>query len=374
MTNFRLSVLAATAMLLSACATGPAYTPVPVAPAVDAEKARLQADLAAARAEQARLSEKVSALQAEVNAPAPVPAPAPAPAPSTDGYPANAKAGECYARVVNPPIFKSVSEKVLAKAATETVEIIPARFEEVEEKVLVKPASKKVVEVIPAVYRMVEEKVLVKAASERLETIPATYKVVEEKELVKPATTIWKKGRGPIEKVDNISGDIMCLVEVPAEYRVIKKTVVDTPAEVKRIPIPAEYAVIKRQELVKAAELKEADVPAEYKVVKVRKQAAAAEEKRIPVPAVYQEVTRELLVSEGSSEWKSILCETNTTVGVVQDIQRALLAKGFNPGPIDGVIGSETTAAMNAFQKANNLATGGITFETLSKLGVSTGR
>ncbi len=372
MTNFRLSVLAATAMLLSACATGPAYTPVPAAPAIDAEKSRLEADLAAARAEQARLSEKVSTLQAEVNKPAP--APAPAPAPSTDGYPINAKAGECYARVVNPPIFKSVTEKVLAKSATETVEIIPARFEEVEEKVLVKPASKKVVEVIPAVYRMVEEKVLVKAASERLETIPATYKVVEEKELVKPATTIWKKGRGPIEKVDNISGDIMCLVEVPAEYRVIKKTVVDSPAEVKRIPIPAEYAVIKRQELVKAAELKEADVPAEYKVVKVRKVAAPADEKRIPVPAVYQEVTREVLVSEGSSEWKSILCETNTTVGVVQDIQRALLAKGFNPGPIDGVIGSETTAAMNAFQKANNLATGGITLETLSKLGVSTGR
>ena len=377
MTKFRLTALAAATVLLAACATEPAYTPLPTAPVVDAEKARLEAELAAAKAEQARLAKKVSNLESEkAEAPAPAPAmSAAAPAAGgTDGYPIAAKAGECYARVVNPPVFKTVTEKVLAKAATEKVEIIPAVFVEQEERVLVKPAGKKVVEVIPAVYKIVEDKVLVKPASEKLETIPATYKTLEEKELVKPATTIWKKGRGPIEKVDNISGDIMCLVEVPAEYRVIKKTVVDQPASIKRIPIPAEYTVVKRQELVKAAELKEADVPAEYKVVKTRKQSSAAEEKRIPIPAEYQDVTRQQLVSEGTSEWKSILCETNTTVGIVQDIQRALETKGFKPGPIDGVIGSETGAALTAFQKANNLATGGITMETLNKLGVAVGK
>lgn len=372
MLKLRLTAIAAAAILLTACAAEPAYSPAPVvAPAVDAEKARLEAELAASRAEQARLANKVSSMEA---AKAAAPAPAPAPAASSamgDGYPVNAKAGECYARVVNPPVFKTVTEKVLAKAATEKVEIIPAKFEDVEEKVLVKPAGKKVVEVIPAVYKEVQDKVLTKPASEKLETIPATYKTVEEKELVKPATTIWKKGHGPIEKVDNISGDIMCLIEVPAEYRVIKHTVVDSPATIKRIPIPAEYAVIKRQELVKASEVKEADVPAEYKIVKTRKQVAAAEDKRTPIPAVYQEVTRQVLVSEGTSEWKNILCETNTTVGIVQDIQRALLAKGHNPGKIDGAIGPETGAAITAFQKANGLATGGLTLETLNKLGVS---
>lgn len=363
MLNFRHTALAVAVALLSACATTETTAPS----ASDADKLRLEQELAAAKAEQNRLASKVSSLEAKAMMPAAATAPA-----GNDAFPINAKAGECYARVVNPPVFQTKTEKQLAKAASEKLEIIPAKFDYVEEKVLVKPAGKKVVEVIPPVYRTVEDKVLVKGASEKVEEIPATYKMVEEKQLVKPATTMWKKGNGPIEKVDNLSGEIMCLVEVPAEYRVVKSKVIDRPAEVKRIPIPAEYTVVKRQELVKPAEIREIDTPAEYKTVKVLKMLSPAEEKRIPIPAEYQDVSRQVLVSEGTSEWKSILCETNTTAGVVQDIQRALLAKGFNPGKIDGVIGAETGAAIRAFQQANGLATGGLTLETIGKLGVKT--
>ena len=387
MTHLRLSALSLAAMLLSACATT-----APDTSTADAERDRLAAELAAVKADQARLTRQVNSLQAEaqpayqtsaVAAPAPAarpaptytPAPAPAPAASPVGSggeaaPINARAGECYARVVNPPIFESRTEKVLAKAASERVEVIPAQFEYVDETVLVKPASKKIVEVIPAVFRTVEESVLVKTASEKIEEIPATYKIVEEKQLVKPATTMWKKGRGPIEKLDNLSGEIMCLVDVPAEYRIVKTKVVDTPAQVKRTPIPSEYAVVKRQELVKPAEVREIDVPAEYKTVKVLKMVTPPQEQRIPIPAEYQTVEKQVLVKEGTAAWKSILCETNTTPGIVADIQRALLAKGFNPGKIDGVIGRETADAIKAFQQANGLSTGGLTMETLERLGV----
>lgn len=297
--------------------------------------------------------------------------PAPPAMPVRESFPINAKAGECYARVVNPPKFETRTEQQLAKAASERIEIIPARFETVEEKVMVKPAGKKVVEIIPAVYKTVEEAVVVKAASERIEQIPAVYKVVEEQQLIKPATTAWKKGRGPIEKYDGLTGEIMCLVTVPAEYRTVKKRVVASPAEVRRIPVPAEYSTIKRQELLKPAEVREIETPAEYRTVRTLKMVAPASEQRIPIPAEYQTVASQVLVSEGKAEWKSILCETNTTPGIVQDIQRALLAKGFNPGPIDGIIGRETSAAITGFQQANNLATGGLTMETLNKLGIS---
>ena len=84
-----------------------------------------------------------------------------------------------------------------------------------EEKVLVKEASERI-EIIPAQYEWVEERVLVEAASSRLVEVPAKYAWQEERVVVKPAHTVWKKGNGPIEKVDNITGEIMCLVEVPA--------------------------------------------------------------------------------------------------------------------------------------------------------------
>lgn len=385
MTHLRLSALSLAALLLSACATTPADHGE-----AERERARLEAELAAVKADQARLASRVNSLQAEAQpayqtsplAAAPVarPAPAPAappanPAPTaatgiSDATPINARPGECYARVVNPPVYASKTEKVLAKAASERVEVVPAQFEYVDETVLVKPASKKIVEIIPAVFRTVEESVLVKTASEKIEEIPATYKIVEEKQLVKPATTMWKKGRGPIEKIDNLSGEIMCLVEVPAEYKIVRTRVVDTPAQVKRTPIPSEYAVVKRQELVKPAEVREIEVPAEYKTVKVLKMVQPPQERRVPVPAEYQTIERQVLVSEGTAAWKSILCETNTTPGIVADIQRALLAKGFNPGKIDGVLGRDTAEAVKAFQQANGLSTGGLTMETLERLGV----
>ncbi|MDP3859105.1 MAG: peptidoglycan-binding domain-containing protein [Stagnimonas sp.] len=366
--GYRLSALSLLALLLPACASTPTG---PSRPADQAASTQL-VDRLQAEAEPAyQTSPAASVAMPPRSRPAPAPAQAPAaPASSGEAAPINARTGECYARVVTPPRFESRSEQVLARAATERVEVIPARFEYVDETVMVKPASKKIVEIIPAVFRTVEERVLVKTASEQIEQIPASYRIVEERQLVKPATTMWTKGRGPIEKLDQLSGEIMCLVEVPAEYRVVRTQVIDTEAQVRRTPIPSEYRTVLRQELVKPAEVREIDLPAEYKTIQVLRLVAPAEERRIPVPAEYQSIERQVLLSAGTASWKSILCETNTTPGIVADIQRALLAKGFNPGKIDGVLGRDTAEAIRAFQQATGLATGGLTLETLERLGV----
>ena len=44
---------------------------------------------------------------------------------------------------------------------------------------------------------------------------------------------------------------------------------------------------------------------------------------------------------------------------------------GFNPGPIDGELGSQTYAAIAAYQRSKNLPTGGLTMNTLKSLGVA---
>ncbi|MBX5481115.1 MAG: peptidoglycan-binding protein [Myxococcaceae bacterium] len=44
----------------------------------------------------------------------------------------------------------------------------------------------------------------------------------------------------------------------------------------------------------------------------------------------------------------------------VRELQQLLKARGFNPGPIDGVYGPKTRAAVIAFQKANGLVADGI--------------
>ncbi len=84
------------------------------------------------------------------------------------------------------------------------------------------------------------------------------------------------------------------------------------------------------------------EIPAEYKTLKVRKEVSPASTNKIVIPAEYQKLTKRVKVTEERMEWRSVLCETNSSGTKVTQIQRALLKAGHNPGPIDGVIGSET--------------------------------
>ena len=428
----------------------------------------------------------------------------------------NAKAGECYAKVIIPAEYKTESQNLTIKEASSKIEVIPAKYEWVEEKVLVKEASKKLVpvpatysavsekvlvtpaekiwttgnskkaakanptliagavanglditnakvgncfaehyipaqyktetqqvlksesshkiEIIPAKYQLVEEKVLVKEASAKLVEVPAVYETVTEKVLVKSATTEWKKGRGPVERLDNSTGEIMCLVEVPAVYKSVEKRVLKTPASTKKIEIPAEYKVQKVSKLVTPAKEKKTEipatyetvtkrvkvadekvmwaikgskidgkptgatlclkevpavyktveqkkiktpasvkvieVPAEYKVVKKRKLASPPKEKKIEIPAKTEVVSRNVKVKEETMQWRPVLCETNMSPELITKIQSALKKAGHNPGSVDGKIGNQTMVAVDSYQRANGLPRGGLTLQTIEKLGI----
>jgi len=234
-----------------------------------------------------------------------------------------ASPGECYTRVFVPAEYSQVSEQVLVKDASSRYETKSARYE------------------------WVEEQVLVQEASTRLEEIPARYEWTEEQILVKAAHTVWKKGRGPVERIDQSTGEIMCLVEVPAEYRTVRKQV-----------------------LVEKASTRVVQIPAVYETVKVQKLVAPAHEELIEIPAEYSSVTRWVKTSDGYMEWRQVMCETNLSYNHVRQIQKALHDAGHHPGPIDGVIGYQTLAAVESYQQQKGLAVGGLTHETVSSLGV----
>jgi murein L,D-transpeptidase YcbB/YkuD len=313
----------------------------------------------------------------------------------------------------------------------------PAQYETQAKSVLVSEAAE-AISARPAQYRVVEKRVLVKEASSRLEEVPAVYEWVEEKVLDKPAHTIWKKGTGPIQRIDEATGEIMCLVDVPATYKSVKKRVLRQPASTRTVEIPAEYKMVKVRELIEDADsakseiparyedvamtrkvadasfiwheihnleeprrtrtgakvclteepaqyktvtrkvvrtpatVQEIKVPAEFTTVKVRKMIAEPREVRAKIPAEYSSVERQELVAPGQMEWRSILCETNMTHTRISEIQSALQSAGFNPGPIDGVIGKQTMAAVNAFQRARGLPVDRyLNIETLDALNVS---
>ena len=287
-----------------------------------------------------------------------------------DLLPPAAKPGECYSRVFVPATFKTQTENMLKREASSRIEIIPARYETGSEQVLVREASERL-EVVPAVFDWKEEQVLVKPASSHVVEVPAEYEWVSEQVLDQPAHTVWKKGRGPIERVNDTTGEILCLVEVPATYKTVRKRVLRSPATTREVAIPAEYETVRKRVLVSPPTTRKIAIPAEYKTVKVRKLVQPEQTRTIEIPAEYQTVTRTVKVSEGQMAWRPILCETNVTAGIVMDIQRALAAKGHDPGPVDGRLGGQTATAMSAFQRSKGLPTGNLTIATLDALSVT---
>ncbi len=318
--------------------------------------------------------------------------------------------GSCYKEYYIPATYTTTEKEVLVKEESEEIKIAEAKFEKATEKVVVKQASKK--------------KVLK----------PAEYETVEEKVEIEPAKAVWKKGDGPISKIDNSTGEIMCLIQVPAKYKIIKKTVLKTPSSIDLVDIPEETKEITVNKLVSDAAADKVKIPAEYKKVKITKKetdakftwrlagtdgegkytgnqvclkeipakhvtikklvvdsAATVEEEKVPpvkkvikvanvateaqevrtkIPAEYKTIEKRAKVSAERLEWRRVLCKTNMGPDINKRIQQALKDAGVYTGKVDGNIGRGTMSAVERFQKENDLPTGGLTIQVLEKLGV----
>ncbi len=295
---------------------------------------------------------------------------------------ADAKAGECYAQVYAPPQYDTSTRRVLKKDAGTRIEVIPATYENVTERVLIKEASERL-EVIPATYENVTERVLVKEASSRLETIPEVYETTTEQIMVKAAQKVWKSSKGriygtaitdaqgnPVTKMST-AGEVLCLVEEPAEYRTVSKRMLKTPASTREITIPAEYSTVTKRVMKTPPSTRKITIPAEYKTVTKRVMKTPPSTRTIEIPAEYETVTERKMVSEAKAQWVRVLCDVNVTSAKLREIQGALQKVGHYGGPIDGIYGTQTASAIASFQRTKGLAQGhGLTLQTLEALNV----
>ncbi len=308
-------------------------------------------------------------------APAPAPAPVAAPAVAQDDslFPPAGQPGECWVRVLVAAPVETVEEKVLLKQESFELIEVPAVLETVDERVLVRPASVRQ-EVVPATYKQVEERVLIAPAYTRKVPVPAEYATETEKVMTKPARSYWKKGAGPMQRIDGETGEIMCYVTDPAVYETVTRTVLKTPATVREETVAAVYETVSRSVIDQPAHVKTIEVPAEYKTIKVQKVKTPASVTRRVIPAEYGTVSRQVTRGESRMDWRRTLCSTNVTPDVIADLQTALKAAGHDTGAVDGIYSPATARAVEAYQLAKGLPQGGLTYETLAALGVKLAR
>ncbi|MEN9911766.1 MAG: hypothetical protein RI956_210 [Pseudomonadota bacterium] len=290
-----------------------------------------------------------------------------------------ARVGECYARVVTPAVTETRNEQILVRAASSAESIVPAVYGPGEEKVLVRGESR-MLEVVPATFDTITERVLTKPAGTQLTTIPATFKAVSTRRIVKPAATVWKRSseltiaERAMQNIDPNAGDVLCLIEIPAQYEDVMTQVVDKPASTQTIEVPAEYTTVTKTVQKTPPTTREVAIPAEYRMVATSKLITPARSVKTDVPAEYRTVNNVVVVSPTRSEWRQIVCETNATPARLGQIQAALTRAGFATGRVDGVIDSATLAAVRGYQKANGLPVDAdryINVATVKALGVS---
>ncbi len=282
--------------------------------------------------------------------------------------PANAQTGACYARMLQPPQYVEREASRMVKEATETLQMQPAKTEWREEQVVVSEAHTQL-KLVPATYKWLEEKTLVLPARERQELVSeAEYETVTEQVLVAMAETVWRKGRGEIERIDEESGEIVHRVELPAKYRDVERQLLRKPAVYRRVVEPAVYETLRKRVVDQPEHSVAVQVPAVYKTVRVQRIVEPARVTRIPVPAVYERYSYREKVADESLVWRQIVCQRDLSEERLRTVQKALQARGFEPGYADGILGKRTQAAVYAFQQQQGLATGRLSVETLQAL------
>jgi len=227
---------------------------------------------------------------------------------------------------------------------------VPATYKTVKRTVLKSPARTETV-AVPAEYRTVKVRKLVSAAQEQRTPIAAEYGEVERQVVDQAAGFVWHEISNTDHPTETRTGNKICLTESKPKFKTVTRTVVTQPAQSRTI-----------------------EIPAKFKEVTVNKLVSAAREEVTEIPAKYRTVQKRELVKDGYMAWRSILCETNMTRSRIADLQRALQKAGHDIGAngVDGVIGAQTIAAVNDFQRANNLPVDRyINVATLKALGVS---
>lgn len=254
----------------------------------------------------------------------------------------NAQPGQCFAEVKVPARYRAMTRKVLTRKA-------------LSKRVLVRPVQ----------YKWLTKKIQVRKGKYQNHFKPAQYKTVQRKVMVKPATEKWKKGYGAITRLDNMTGQIMCRVKVPAVYKTVTKQVLVHPSKTTRTFTPPVYRTVKQKVVIAPAQYKTVQEPAQYKI-----------------QSYHQKVKGEHKV------WRPILCSTNSagarvikkpkakrkapklSKDFVLKIQTSLKHKGFDPGEIDGQYGKATATALGKFQESRGLPIGRITKDTSRALGL----
>ena len=333
--------------------------------------------------------------------------------------------------LVRGPQFRWINKKVLVRPATHKQRVIPAQYKNVSKRVMVKPSYLKwqkgtglITRIdnttgeilcrvkVPAVYKNVTRKVLVRPARTIKTPVAPVYKTVKTKQQISgaqyktvktPARYTNKQYRVKTASAKYVWRQVICKtnaphhVKKPMKARHVQKARVKTfvnkypqhrvvkakhqPHRVRHVTrakakpqhhkrhhraAPKRHNVNK-QHYRKATYSKKMASPSMARVNHLYQPKKSSERYTLHKAAAELQKTRTVKQQPRKVNKPK---ERLTRANAVFRIQSALAKKGYNPGKIDGKLGSGTVSALTAFQRANGLPTGKLNRATLKALGL----
>ncbi len=228
--------------------------------------------------------------------------------------PPDAHPGQCYGKVISPPQYETYTDRVLVAEARRERRVIPAVYEWDERQVLVEPER---IErhVIPATYRTVTETVVVHEATTRVEQVEPIYETVTEQVISRPARQEWRRtyvgpdGVLPMGAHVEPTGEVLCLVEVPAEYTTVTHRVLRREGRAAEIQVPAETRTVTREVIDQPEHVVETRVPCIYRTERYQRLVTPERVEYIDIPAEYATQEKHRQVSGGSESWSPVNCQ-----------------------------------------------------------------
>lgn len=269
---------------------------------------------------------------------------------------------QCSSELLRPAIFRTEPLKVLVYDSSATYSNIPAEMVWSETKLQIEPA-RYAQETEPAQYEEVQETIETERMRSELYATPTQYQKIVREIFIKPEYKHWKFGC-----LANSNGS--CLETIKAELVKIPTEVIKQPAQIHQRKIPAKTLKIKRKKLIKPGKGSGSILPARYTTIKLIRVSKPWKIISSLVPAQYETITVQRKLRDAQILTMPIACANTLTPEQIRRIQQALLQAGHSLS-LSGVLDTATIAALHAFQKANQLAIGGLSLETLRKLGLT---
>ena len=151
----------------------------------------------------------------------------------------------------------------------------------------------------------------------QLRSIDPIYDTVADQVMVRPAHTEWRRtfvgpdGVLPADARVEATGEVVCLIEIPAEYRTVQRQVLKAPGRTLETPIPAVTRTVTRQVIDQPEQVTEIQVPAVYRTERYQRLVSPAHYESADVPAVYATRVKQRMVSPGRLEWRLSTCASS---------------------------------------------------------------